>query len=80
MKLDRLEHSLTARIKLRVAGLVVGERAPDVLRVILYRPELFGRASAKWTQKLLRGPSPWTVAERELMAAVVSDGLNQSWC
>ena len=47
-------------------------RAPDILRTIFYRPELFGRAASAWTQAVMRGPSHWTVGERELFAAYTS--------
>ncbi len=45
---------------------------PDVLRVMLYRPELFGRAISKAFEEALRGNSAWSIGERELFAAFVS--------
>jgi hypothetical protein len=58
---------------IRVAS---GAPAEDVVRTILYRPEYFGRLHNNLTQVVMRGPSPWTVGERELFAAFVSR-LNQ---
>jgi len=58
----------------------VGERAPDVARVLLYRPELFGKPVNKYFQRLLRGASEWTVGERELIAAYVSHANECRFC
>jgi hypothetical protein len=49
---------------------------PGSRATILYRPEFFGKWFADWLHPLMRGPSGWTVGERELMAAFVSK-LNQ---
>ena len=45
-------------------------RAPDVVRTLMFRGEFFG--SKMMFQEVMRGPSPWTVGERELFAAFVS--------
>jgi hypothetical protein len=48
----------------------------DVRRMLGYREELFGRPFSEALQGVMRGPSEWSVAERELFAAFVSS-LNQ---
>jgi hypothetical protein len=47
-----------------------------VVKTLLYRPELWGKPMAGWTQAALRGDSQWSVGERELFAAFTSK-LNQ---
>jgi alkylhydroperoxidase family enzyme len=45
-------------------------RAPDIVRTLMFRSEFFG--AKMMFQEVLRGPSEWTVGERELFAAYVS--------
>ncbi len=57
-----------------------GHPMPDAAKVIFYRPDFYGSPAKKFTQKAMRGPSLWSVGDRELMAAYVSS-LNQcSFC
>jgi len=74
MRLRSLEsgHRLRQRLVLKVAEGVLRSRLPDVVRAMLYRPEFFGKRFGALTQQLLRGPSQWTVGERELFAAFTS--------
>jgi hypothetical protein len=44
----------------------------DIRQALQYRPELFGAPFSELLQGLTRGPSDWTVGERELFAAFVS--------
>ena len=65
------KHGLRDRALLGVIRLVQGH-APGVVRTLLYRKEFFGRRWSALTQQVMRGPSAWTVGERETFAAVVS--------
>jgi hypothetical protein len=46
--------------------------ASDVRMMLAYREELFGRPFSEALQEIMRGPSAWSVGERELFAAFVS--------
>jgi hypothetical protein len=74
MRLKRVEHGhrLKQRLMLWTIRLTQRRRAPDVLRTLFYRPEFMGAPLSAWTQAAMRGPSDWSVAERELFAAVTS--------
>ena len=53
-----------------------GTDAPDVLKTLHYRPELFGRPFSEALDLAMRGSSDWSIGERELFAGFVSS-LNQ---
>lgn len=78
MRLKRVEHGhrLPQKLILGMIRLVNGRRAPDIIRTLFYRPEFLGKPMSAWTQAVMRGPSEWSVAERELFAAFTSK-LNQ---
>jgi hypothetical protein len=68
-------HRLPDKLMLTMMNLIVGH-APGVVRTLLYRKEFFGKQWGALTQDVMRGPSEWTVGEREMFAAFVSR-LNQ---
>jgi len=77
MRLNKVHagHAFRDKAMLAMMRLVMGH-APGVVRTILYRKAFFGRPFSELTQQVIRGPSEWTVGERETFAAFVSR-LNQ---
>lgn len=77
MRLQKVHsgHRLGDKLMLGVMRIVAGH-APGVVRTLRYRKEFFGRPFSELTQQVMRGPSQWSVGERELFAAFVSR-LNQ---
>ena len=75
MRLKKVESGqrLPERLKLGLATLIFRQRVPDVVRMLWYRRDHFGKAMSALTQTVMRGPSPWTPADRELMAAFISN-------
>jgi uncharacterized peroxidase-related enzyme len=55
-------------------------RLPDAPRAIWYHREFFGGPMAAWTDASMRGPSVWSVGERELMAAMVAKWNSCDFC
>jgi hypothetical protein len=45
---------------------------PDVIKLVKYRADFYGRPMQGVTHEAMRGPSAWSVGDRELMAAFVS--------
>lgn len=65
-------HSWPKRLFLGAIERISRVRADDVLRTSIYRPRFFGHAWMRFAKSILRGPSPWSAGERELIAAMVS--------
>lgn len=63
---------LIPRIMMGAYTLVQRVRVPDVVRTLIYRPRLCGRAYNRWLHTIMRGGSGWAVGERELFAAFTS--------
>jgi uncharacterized peroxidase-related enzyme len=58
----------------------LGAELDDVGKASLRRPDFFGRPFLRLAHALLRGPSAWSVGERELFAAVVSRANSCGFC
>jgi hypothetical protein len=74
MRLDILDHGhpVITKALFGVIRLLSRHRAPDVVKTLKYRPEFFGSLMSGVFQEVMRGPSEWSVGDRELMAAYVS--------
>lgn len=65
-------HRLPQKLLLGLIGLVSNSEPVDVLKVFMYRPEYFGKPFCDLAHVILRGPSAWTIGERELFGAFTS--------
>ncbi len=74
MRLPEIDRgdSFGSRLLIGIISLVSGMRLPDAARVAFYHKAFFNGSMGAWTQKTMRGPSDWTIGERELMAAMVA--------
>jgi AhpD family alkylhydroperoxidase len=52
---------------------------PDAIKLNRYRPDFYGMPMRVVTQEAMRGPSSWSVGDRELMGASVSK-MNECEC
>jgi uncharacterized peroxidase-related enzyme len=52
----------------------------DVIKLVKYRADFYGTPMQGVTQEAMRGPSAWSVADRELMAAFVAKTNECEWC
>ena len=75
IRLERVRegHRLKERLVLGLMRVLTGRPAPDVVRTILYRRDFWGDRYNDVLQPVMRGPSPWSVGERELFAAFVAN-------
>jgi uncharacterized peroxidase-related enzyme len=82
MRLPEIDHgdSLGNRLLIRFISLVSGMRLPDAARVAFYHKDFFSAPLGAWTQTAMRGPSAWSIGERELMAAMVAKWNSCAFC
>lgn len=69
--LDR-GHGFGTKALFAFIRLVTRQPIPEILKLVSYRPDFFGASMKKLTHEAMRGPSAWSVGDRELMAAFVS--------
>jgi uncharacterized peroxidase-related enzyme len=74
MRLPEIDRgdTLGHRALIRFISVLAGMRLPDAARVAFYHQEFLGKTLGGWTQATMRGPSHWSVSERELMASMVA--------
>jgi AhpD family alkylhydroperoxidase len=52
----------------------------DIIKLVKYRADFYGGPMQRVTQEAMRGPSAWSVGDRELMAAFVAKTNECEWC
>ena len=63
-----------------VIRLASRQPVPDAARLAFYRPDFYGSRAKEFTHAAMRGPSAWSVGDRELMAAYVSQANKCAFC
>jgi len=82
MRLDILNrgYGAGAKVLFTVIRLVSRHPVPDAAKLLFYRPDFYGARMKEVTQEAMRGPSGWSVGDRELMAAYVSSVNESAFC
>jgi AhpD family alkylhydroperoxidase len=82
MRLDILNtgYSLGTKLMFVLIHLASHQRLPDAARLVFYRPDFYGTPMKGFTHLAMRGPSAWSVGDRELMAAFVSKTNENAFC
>jgi uncharacterized peroxidase-related enzyme len=82
MRLDILNRGYRPGTKLLFAliRLFSGRPVPDAGKLVFYRPDFYGARAKEFTHEAMRGPSDWSVGDRELMAAYVSQVNESAFC
>ena len=80
MRLEILDrgHRLSTKALLGVIRLVSRQPVVDAVKLALYRPDFYGGGDL--THEAMRGPSAWSVGDRELMAAYVAQSDAAPFC
>jgi alkylhydroperoxidase family enzyme len=71
-------HRLRTKALLALIRLVSRQPVVDAVKLALYRPEFYG--AGQLTHEAMRGPSAWSIGDRELMAAFVSKVNETPFC
>ena len=73
-------HRFGAKIVFVLIRAFSRQPVPEAVKLIMYRPEFFGTHMKVVTHEAMRGPSSWSVGDRELMAAFVSKTNECEYC
>jgi uncharacterized peroxidase-related enzyme len=77
MILDR-GHSFGTKALFALIRIFSRQPVLDVIKLVKYRPDFCG--AQEMTHEAMRGPSAWSVGDRELMAAFVAKNNECEWC
>lgn len=82
MRLEILNsgYSLGTKALFAVIHAVSRQPVPDAAKLVFYRPDFYGAPMKEFTHEAMRGPSAWSVGDRELMAAFVSKMNESQFC
>jgi uncharacterized peroxidase-related enzyme len=82
MRLAILDSGHRLGTKILFALIRAGSRQPIAgpLKLMMYRPAFFGVLMKELTHEAMRGPSAWSIGDRELMAAFVSKVNECKYC
>lgn len=75
MRLSILDdgHRLRARLFLAATARMSGVASPDIVKMLMYRPDFLTRPLLAITVPAMRGPSYWTAGEREYLAMCTAE-------
>ena len=73
-------YSPGTKVLFALIRLFSGHPIPDAARIVFYRPDFYGTHMKEFTHQAMRGPSAWSVGDRELMAAYVSKVNESAFC
>ena len=73
-------HSFGTRALFALIRTVSREPVLDVIKLVKYRADFYGNPMSALTQEAMRGPSQWSVGDRELMAAFIAKTNQCDFC
>jgi AhpD family alkylhydroperoxidase len=82
MRLANLEsgHSFGTKALFALIRTVSRQSVLDVVKLVKYRADFYGRPMSAVTHEAMRGPSTWSIADRELMAAFIAKTNQCEFC
>ena len=82
MRLEILDrgHSFGTKVLFAFIRAVSRQPVVDAVKIVRYRRDFYGGPMGALTHEAMRGSSQWSVGDRELMAAVVSQANECPFC
>lgn len=73
-------HSFGTKALFALIRTVSRQPVLDVIKLVKYRADFYGQPMSAVTQEAMRGPSEWSVGDRELMAAFIAKANQCDFC
>jgi alkylhydroperoxidase family enzyme len=82
MRLSILDngHGFGTKVLFAFIRTVSQQPTPEALKLISYRPDFYGTPMKRLTHEAMRGPSAWSIGDRELMAALIATENESEYC
>jgi len=82
MRLRILEsgHGFGTKALFAVIRMISRQPVLDVVKLVKYRADFYGGPMSAVTQEAMRGPSTWSIGDRELMAAFIARTNQCEFC
>jgi AhpD family alkylhydroperoxidase len=73
-------HRFATKVLFALIRTVSRQPVLDVIKLVKYRPDFYGNPMSEVTHEAMRGPSSWSIADRELMAAFIANTNRCEFC
>jgi uncharacterized peroxidase-related enzyme len=73
-------HRFATKALFAIIRVASRQPVPEAVKLVMYRPDFYGAPMGKITHDAMRGPSAWSVGDRELMAAFISKLNSCEYC
>jgi len=73
-------HGFGTKALFAIIRMVSRQPVLDVVKLVKYRADFYGAPMSAVTQEAMRGPSTWSVGDRELMAAFIAKTNKCEFC
>lgn len=73
-------HSFSTKALFVFIRMVSRQPVLDVVKLVSYRSDFYGKPMSRVTHEAMRGPSTWSVGDRELLAAFVARTNQCEFC
>jgi uncharacterized peroxidase-related enzyme len=73
-------HGFGTKVLFALIRTVSRQPVLDVIKLVKYRADFYGGPMSAVTQEAMRGPSAWSIGDREMMAAFIAKSNHCEFC